>query len=408
MARRVYVHVGLPKTGTTYLQHTLWESREALARDGVLFPGEAFVSQRHASWDLLGRRLRGVEQNKVPGEWGRVVEATREWPGREVLLSEEFLVNARKPHVRRMVRAFRPAEVHVVVTVRDLGRVIGSMWQQELSKGRTWPWSEFVAAVRDPEQGPATAGVAFWLRQDLKRVLAVWETVVPPERIHVVVVPRASAGTNRLVELFAAATGLDAATLTPSVGSHGNPSVGVAETELLRRLNMGVAHRLNERQYLYALNRAVKPALRERTSSTRLRLPESHRAWVTQRCQEMVELLKNGRYDVVGDLDDLLPSENVDPARAGGDPEQVSDRDLAEAAIAALTATVEQYADLWWRSRRRKGGSNASRGERMASAGRALGYKAKVGALERADRNPVLARAARLYLRWTTRRSKDT
>ena len=44
MARRVYVHVGLPKTGTTYLQHMLWESREALAADGVLFPGETTSS----------------------------------------------------------------------------------------------------------------------------------------------------------------------------------------------------------------------------------------------------------------------------------------------------------------------------------------------------------------------------
>jgi hypothetical protein len=407
MTRRVYVHVGLPKTGTTYLQHMLWESRDALAADGVLFPGDAFLSQRHAFWDLLGRRLRGVEQDKVPGEWRQLVKAAREWPGREVVISEEFLVNARKPHVRRIVRELRPAEVHVVVTVRDLGRTIGSMWQQELSKGRTWPWSEFVASVRDPQHGPATAGVAFWLRQDLKRVLTVWETVVPAERIHVVVVPRAGAESNKLVELFAAANELDPATLTPAVGSHGNPSVGVAETEVLRRLNMGVAHRLNERQYLYALNRAVKPALRQRTSSTRLRLPESQRDWVAERCQEMVELLKNGRYDVVGDLDDLMPSETVDPTQAGADPEQVSDRDLAEAAIDALTATVEQFAGHWWRSRKRKGRSAASRGERMTSAGRALGYKAKVGALERADRNPVLKRAAWLYLRWTTRRRPD-
>jgi hypothetical protein len=208
------------------------------------------------------------------------------------------------------------------------------------------------------------------------------------------------------VELFAAANNLDPATLTPA-SSLGNPSVGVAETELLRRLNVGLAGRLNERQYLHAVNRAVKPALRERTSSTRIRLPESQRGWVTERCQEMVELLKNGRYDIVGDLDDLMPSEEVDPGRAGGDPDQVSDRDLAEAAVDALTATVEQYSTYWWRHRKREQGNVASRGERVASAGRALGYKAKVGALERADRNPLLARAARLYLRWTTRRRPD-
>ena len=403
MARRIYIHVGLPKTGTTYLQQTLWESRQQLADDGVLVPGESHQAQRRAFWDLLGRRLRGVEQAKVPGAWQDLVDTAQQWTGRQVLLSEEFLVNARPAHVRRIVRAFEPAEVHVVVTVRDLARVIGSMWQQELSKGRTWAWSEFVAAVRDPEQGPATAGVGFWLRQDLKKVLATWTTAVPPERVHVVVVPPAGSPSTRILELFAAATDVEPSTLTPAT-KLGNPSVGVAETELLRRLNEGLAGKLNERQYLHMVNQAVKPVLRERTTTTRIRLPESQRGWVTERCNEMIEVLKNGAYDVVGELGDLLPS---DDAHSGGDPDQVADKDLAEAAIASLTATVEHYAAYWWRTKKRDQSSGAGRRERIASAGRALGYQARVGALERADRNPVLARAARLYLRWTTRGRRD-
>lgn len=403
MARRIYIHVGLPKTGTTYLQQTLWESQKRLADDGVLVPGDSHQAQRRAFWDLLGRRLRGVEQAKVPGAWQELVETAQRWTGRQVLLSEEFLVNARPAHVRRIVRAFEPAEVHVVVTLRDLGRVIGSMWQQELSKGRTWAWSEFVAAVQDPEQGPATAGVGFWLRQDLKKVLATWTTAVPPERIHVVVVPPAGSPSTRILELFAAATDIEASTLTPAT-KLGNPSVGVAETELLRRLNEGLAGKLNERQYLHMVNQAVKPVLRQRTTSTRIRLPESQRGWVTERSNEMIEMLKNGPYDIVGELGDLLPTDDV---HAGGDPDQVADKDLAEAAIASLTATVEHYAAYWWRTKKRDQSSGAGRRERVASAGRALGYQARVRALERADRNPLLARAARLYLRWTTRGGPD-
>jgi len=399
MADRVYIHVGLPKTGTTYLQQTLWESQQRLADDGVLVPGKTHQVQRRAFWDLLGRRLRGVEQAQVPGAWRELVDTVRAWTGREVLLSEEFLVNARPAHVRRIVRAFEPAEVHVVVTVRDLARVIGSMWQQELSKGHTWSWSEFVAAVRDPDQGPATAGVAFWLRQDLQKVLRTWESAVPPERIHVVVVPPAGSAPTRILDLFAAATDVDPRALTPA-GKPGNPSVGVAETEVLRRLNEGVAGKLNERQYLHMVNQAVKPVLRTRTTSTRIRLPEAQRGWVTQRATEMIELLKNGRYHVVGELEDLLPA---DDGTSGSDPDQVADRDLAEAAVAALTATVEHYAAYWWRTKRRDQDAGAGRRDRLTSAGRALGYKAKVGALERADRNPLLGRAAKLYLRWTTR-----
>jgi hypothetical protein len=397
--RRVYIHVGLQKTGTTYLQQTLWNSRERLRQDGVLVPGKSHQFQRFAFWDLFGRRLRGVDQPRVPGSWQALVEETRQWDGRQVLLSDEFLANARPAHARRMVKAFEPAEVHVVVTVRDLGRVLGSMWQQELSKGRTWPLAEFVEAVRRPEEGPSTAGVAFWLRQDLRKVLGTWETVVPPERIHVVVVPRTAASTARLVELFATATDLDVDMLTPAATA-ANTSVGVVGTELLRRLNEGLAGRLDERRYLGMVDRVVKPALREGTTPTPIRIPESHRDWVVERSEELIEVLRQGRYDVVGDIDDLRPDTERD---FGSDSAEVDDRALADAAITALTATVAYHSAQRAPGRRPRRAPAAGGRQRWSSAARALGYRVKVGVLERADRNAVLARVATLYLRRTRR-----
>ena len=39
MARRVILHVGLPKTGTTYLQSIAWANKDVLREQGVLLPG---------------------------------------------------------------------------------------------------------------------------------------------------------------------------------------------------------------------------------------------------------------------------------------------------------------------------------------------------------------------------------
>ena len=41
MAERVYLHVGLPKTATTYLQTILWANRDALEEQGVRLPGSS-------------------------------------------------------------------------------------------------------------------------------------------------------------------------------------------------------------------------------------------------------------------------------------------------------------------------------------------------------------------------------
>ena len=49
------------------------------------------------------------------------------------------------------------------VTVRDLARVLPSLWQQEIRKGRTWMWPEFLSSVRDPQSGSVTAAAAFCL-----------------------------------------------------------------------------------------------------------------------------------------------------------------------------------------------------------------------------------------------------
>jgi hypothetical protein len=395
VSRRVYLHVGLPKTGTSYLQRSLWLSKDQLARHGVAVPGPAHQFQRRAVWDLMGRRLQGVDQPHVPGSWRALVDEIHAASQPTVLVSEEFLVHARQGHVRRVLRDLAPLEVDLVVTVRDLTHAIGSMWQHEVSQGATWSWPEFASAVRDPEAGPPSAGVGFWLRYDLRSLLALWEAAVPPERIHVVVVPPEGSSPTQLLERFATAIGLAGGVLVPPQAKV-NTSVGVAGTELIRRLNVELGGRLNERQYLRVFDNAVKPALRARPTSARVRMPDDLRPWLSGYSKELIELLQSTPYDVVGDVNDLVPTPS---AFEGTDPEAVDASELLAAALAALTGTVDDYARFWWKVRRRKEAEQASATSRLTSSARAIGFSGRVRALELADRNAVFAWAARQYLR---------
>ncbi len=49
MTQRVYLHVGAPKSGTTYLQQTLRTNRDRLEAAGVLVAGESHVELVHAA-----------------------------------------------------------------------------------------------------------------------------------------------------------------------------------------------------------------------------------------------------------------------------------------------------------------------------------------------------------------------
>lgn len=397
----VYLHIGLPKTGTSYLQEVLWQSREQLSTAGVLVPGTNRHAQRMAVWDLMGRRLRGVDQPEVAGSWQALVQAVSNWSGSSVVISEEFLTNARPGQARKAVSALSPARVHVVVTARDLAQVVGSAWQQQLGKGRTWTWEEFIAAVRDPQHGPATAGVAFWLHQDLVRVLDTWGAAVPHSRVHVVTVPPPGQPRHLLLERFAAATGLDTARLVAEVPA-ANESVGAVEAEVSRRLNVGLGGRLNEQQYAAAVQRAVRPALRDRKSSQRIRVPASELEWLTPRATELVRAVRSGGYQVHGDLEDLIPS-----ADAAGDrrPDDVDDDELAEATMTALVAVTEKYGQLWSRTRRRDTPAETASAHRLASQARAYSFRAQLAVLALADRHRWVNKAVGAYLRRSAGRS---
>ena len=47
------LHIGLPKTGTTYLQQVVWGNRDRLESDGVFVPGFGHREHLWAALDLL-------------------------------------------------------------------------------------------------------------------------------------------------------------------------------------------------------------------------------------------------------------------------------------------------------------------------------------------------------------------
>jgi hypothetical protein len=393
VSTRIYVHIGLPKTGTTFLQATMWEGRDALAEAGCLIPGERKPSAWWAASDLLGRRPRGSQGRKIPGAWDAVATQLREWTGERAIFSEELLSIANRRQVRKLVDDLGDSEVHAVVTVRDLGRVLPSLWQQEIRKGRTWTWPEFLASVRDPQQGSVTAAAAFWMRFDLDKVLGAWAAELPPERIHVVVLPAHGSPSSILLERFARAVDLDPALLAAPAPTHrSNPALGADEVEVLRRLNLRLADSLNERQYVRVVGNGVIPALEARTGSTRVQIPAEHRDWLDATSAALVESLRSSSYDVIGELDDLLPK-NADTTVADElqvDPANRDDAALTEPMLDALSAVSSAYAEHWWRRRPPENDSGNDTDGGLGSRMRAATYRAKTRALELAERNRAL------------------
>ena len=399
--RQVFVHIGLAKTGTTSIQAALEQSRERYAAHGLCLPGGRHGAQRRAAYDLVGRGLEG-DQGSPAGSFRRLVAAVDSCREPRAVISEELLALARPAHVRRLHRALGAHQVEVVVGVRDLGRTLLSGWQQEVVNAQTFGWRAFADAVRDPERGAVRAGVAFWLRHDVLRVLDTWERFVPRERIHLVTVPPVGVPGEVLLDRFAAAVGLPPGVLRLD-GPRRNTSLGPVQLEVVRRLNARLSE-LPRRQYLAVVNRGLRPGL-QRAGSRRLGLPPEDLGWVADRSAEIVDQLQARGYRVHGDLEELRTAR---PA-AGGGPDGSGDRRIDDVEPAELLAASEEalaslgqaHGALLGRYRRAVGSLDQEAGaaERVGSWLRATSFQTGVTALERADRNPVLAWAARTALR---------
>ena len=407
-SQTAYVHVGLGKTGTSTIQRALTEQQEALAELGIHVPGRSHADTRRAVYDLMGRRIGGADRfddSKVTGAWKPFAASIRASPAPTVVFSEEMLALARPRVVKRLVDSLAPRRVVVIVTLRDLGRVLGSYWQQTVMMGRTEGIDDFLRAVRDPDSGPASAGVGFWLRQDVIRTLNAWETVVARDDIRVVTLPGPGQPPDLLNDRFADAIGAPAGLLRGSK-TRGNVSLGLAETEVVRRLNEQLTGSIQENQRL-SLMRVIRGGLVDRESA-QIAVPAAEFAWIEKRAAKTVIELETRGYPVFGSLDDLRPKP------APGFVPAFTDRQVADAALAALAAVSRDRSRLWarWRRRRRQRAQQqgaerpgAERpGANVASRARAASFRTRMRALEKADRSKVLGWAARRYLTWSSRR----
>ena len=330
MARRVLVHLGLPKTGTTYLQAALWSNKDRLRKAGVLLPGARHRRHLLASLDIREDPRLARRTGDIAHPWQDLVDESRDFAG-DVLISHEFFGAAAPDHVRRMVDSFPDRELHAVVTARPLTDLVASRWQEWIKNGGALPIDEWPARrTYDP------ANEWGWGSFDLHDILQRWEQVVPRERIHVLPVDT-SADPVELWRRFCGVLGVDADEFSAPADVV-NASLGVVEVELLRRVTPHLTDFLSAsdrgrwvRGYL--AEGGVLPESGERFRVGREAYENHH----VGRARAAVDLVAEGGFDVRGDASLLEPRPLPDHRHPG----EVTDAELVESAAQTIAAMLE-------------------------------------------------------------------
>ena len=383
--RRVFLHVGSPKTGTTFLQQVLWSQRELAERQGVRLPLGSFDDHYLATLDLRGL-ARPPHPPRARGMWTRLVAEAERGPS-TTLISHELFSAADPGQVRRALSSFRPdTEVHVVLTVRDLLRQLSAEWQEHVKHRSTLRFDEFVASVR--AEAPAREGW-FWRVQDYVGVLERWGAALPSTRVHVVTVPPAGASPTLLWERFAGLLGLEPGAFD-TTGSRSNTSLGLEQVEVLRRVNVALGDRLPiPGPYPVVVKNILGHQVLASRRGSPLRMAPADVEFAADESRRLSVGLADSGVDVVGSLDDLVVGEETMRAAAADHGYEVAaDAELLDESVLALADVLVDIAE------------SAHRDRPVLERGEALRASPVWAALnELAEQHPSLARARRVVRR---------
>ncbi len=341
MSRVVHLHIGAPKTGTTYLQDRLMLNQAALAEHGVTIPTrnrfvDADLFHFRAALDLLDQDWGGAPGH-AKGSWETMVKRVGRARG-SAIISHEILAPAKPDTIARALNDLSDSEVHVVYSARDLGRPLPAAWQESITQGRKWTFQRFLNKV---ERGQT------WFRSamDLPAVLGNWGAKLPPERVHVVTVPHDRGPTgNELWLRFCRAFGIDPA-WAPLDSERSNRSLGIAETQLVRRLNRRLELPIwRDATYDGLIRELLAQEVLVSRDSIPVRLPPERFDFADAQAELWIDWIKGSGVDVIGDVEDLRPIRPSDDSQ-WRDPDRVSPKLQLGAALDALTVMTREAAE---------------------------------------------------------------
>ncbi len=310
------VHIGPHKTGTTSLQAALYGARPAMLAQGVRHVGR---TRNPAS------AVRAVTGQNAPTStdtppsiryWRDLVGEFRRAREPRVVVSSEFFSWATPDIIQRIVNDLDRDRLHIVVTLRPLGKILPSQWQQNVQAGAHLGYEDWLRAVLgDPPGRPAKP---FWKLHRHDQLIARWADVVGPERMTAVVVDEHDH--SMLLRAFGEMLGLSEGTLAPD-RDLANRSMTLAEIETVRHFNvaareMGVSRAVHAKSMRFGSAIHMKMRV-PGPGEARIETPQ----WALDRAaavaSTMIPVIASSGVRIVGDLDSLT---RVQEGRAGENP----------------------------------------------------------------------------------------
>ncbi len=301
VAKRVVLHIGAMKSGTSFIQNVLHQNRSRLAEHDLRFACDRWRQQVLAVRDLMAHGGPKQAPLAPDGPWQQLVDDVRAWPG-TAIVSMEFLGPRNRAKIDLVREAFADADLQVVLTARDLARSLPSMWTESMQNRGVKSWEEFLEAVRS-EDMTSRPGRNFWRNQRISEIAATWSEAVGRDHFTLITIPPRGAPPEVLWERFSEVAGIPRGLC--DLDARSNPALDAASALVLRSVNERLTeHGFDRQEY----ERVVKGMLakqglvRRGRETVPLGIDER---WVRRKSRDELDRLRALDLRVVGDLEEL-------------------------------------------------------------------------------------------------------
>ena len=348
MAKRVIVHAGFHKTGTTALQSALFAVSDKLEKRGFTYPHVGGKAHHKAIYSLMEKGWGWEDRggNPVdPKKWPELVKKVRR-AKETVIISSEFLCELNEAQIAKFKSDLGIDDVTIYFTLRPLLKIVPSAYQQHLKIGIRSDYEKWLHSILD-NPGTSTITPSFWVRHQHAKVLRKWIEAYGKDRVKLVIVDEKNP--EFMYQVFNDALGLKKPLLEEQKDKDSNRSLTLDEITLLRKINRIFPKRRTWHDYetfirqgaMKYLTNKVKPA----EDSKRLLTPE----WAVEKIEaissESVTEIKGLGIEIIGDIE-TFSSAKI-PTGVSEEPENIPVEIAARALVALDLRVVDTFPTKW-------------------------------------------------------------
>lgn len=349
--KRLIIHPGFHKSGTTALQESFALNRPLLRENGIFYPPIGSKAHHRVAWALTQRpwgwNRRGGE--RTPEKyWDRMASRINGAKEETVILSSEFFSEIDGERIRKIRSEIKGRDIQILFTLRPLTKLLPSSYQQYLKYGITIEYEDWLHAILD-KPGESKVSPTFWKRHSHGKVVARWVDIFGKSNVTLLIVNEAQP--TFLFDEINKFLNLPTGTLN-AAPSGSNRSLTMEEISLLLELNRQFPKErvwdeyevFVRAGYIRHLTDHVPPA----ADKARLLTPQ----WAVDKANELgkviqKELLGTG-VKIIGDVDSL--GNSVVPIGTSSYTDSIDIKTVAAAMMVFDKETINRMPLGWLKS----------------------------------------------------------